>query len=305
MELRHLRYFVAVAEEQNVTRAAVRLHVSQPPLSRQISDLESEIGVKLFDRSAKAVRLTEAGRIFLVEVRSVLQRADEAVELIKTVARGKRGQIHVGYSATPTTEILPRILRLFQQTHPQIRVDLREMSTQGMLFGLRERTLDAALIVSISPHDFLGLTVQELGRYPVRVATRRKHRFVQWREVPMREIANEPLVTYSQKEFPEARAGLLKILLPYTRSPNIVEEYNSPMSLIAGIEAGRGVALDFQSLSLIAGDRLTLRPVSPAPPPLPIAIAHRTDEISEATTAFVAAVRAVKTKQSPIPSLTA
>jgi DNA-binding transcriptional LysR family regulator len=305
MELRHLRYFVAVAEEQNVTRAAVRLHVSQPPLSRQISDLEKEIGVKLFDRSAKAVRLTEAGRIFLVESRKVLQCADEAVELIKTVARGKRSQVRVGYAAPPTAEILPRILRLFQQTHPQIRVDLREMSNQGMLLGLRDRTLDAALIVSISPHDFVGLTVQELGRYPVCVAMRKKHRFVRWREVPMREIAREPLVTYSPKEFPEARAGLLKLLSPYTRSPNIVEEYNSSMSLIAAIEAGRGVALDFQSLSLIAGDRLALRPLSPPQPPLPVAIAYRTDENSEATTAFVVAAKAVKTKQSSKPSLTA
>src|SRR5438445_4169669 len=96
MELRHLRYFIAVAEKENMTRAAAQLHVSQPPLSRQIRDLEDELGVALFDHGAKAVRLTEAGRVFLNEARAVVERANEAVHLVKAVAGGKRGEIHVG-----------------------------------------------------------------------------------------------------------------------------------------------------------------------------------------------------------------
>ena len=305
MELRHLRYFVAAAEEQNITRAAARLHVSQPPLSRQIRDLERELGARLFDRSAKSVRLTEAGRIFLLEAREVLQRADDAVELVKAVALGKRGRVRVGYSASPTAEILPRALRSFQRSHPQIQVDLREMSTQGMLRGLRERTLDAALIVAISPQDFSGLTVQELGRYPVRVAVDRKHRFARLKEVRLGDVAFEPIVTLTRKEYPEAHAGLAKILSAYTRAPRIVGEYDGAISLIAAVEAGRGVALDFQSLSLVAGHRLVLRPLKPAPPPLPIAIAYRAEGISVATAAFVAAAGAVKSTHSPRPPLMA
>jgi LysR family transcriptional regulator, benzoate and cis,cis-muconate-responsive activator of ben and cat genes len=104
MQLRHLRYFIAVAEEQNVTRAAARLHVSQPPLSRQIRDLENELGISLFDRGAKAVRLTEAGRVFLVEAQAVLRRADQAVEMARAVASGQRGEIHVGYAPSLTVE---------------------------------------------------------------------------------------------------------------------------------------------------------------------------------------------------------
>lgn len=96
MELRHLRYFVAVAEEQNVTRAAARRHVSQPPLSRQIRDLEDDLGVALFEHGAKALRLAAAGRVFLTEARAVLQRAEEAVQTAKAVAGGQRGEIHVG-----------------------------------------------------------------------------------------------------------------------------------------------------------------------------------------------------------------
>jgi len=118
MELRHLRYFVAVAEEQNVTRAAVRLHVSQPPISRQIRDLEDELGIALFNREAKTVRLTEAGRVFLTEARIILQRADDAVQMAKAVAGGKHGEIHVGYAPSLTVELLPQALKYFRESNP-------------------------------------------------------------------------------------------------------------------------------------------------------------------------------------------
>src|SRR5579863_6215004 len=98
MELRHLRYFIVVAEEQNVTRAAARLHVSQPPLSRQIRDLEEELGVALFKRTAKSVELTAAGKIFLTEARAILQRSNEAVQTVRAVASVGRGQVRVGYA---------------------------------------------------------------------------------------------------------------------------------------------------------------------------------------------------------------
>src|SRR6266576_3274272 len=130
MELRHLRYFVAVAEEQNVTRAATRLHVSQSPLSRQIRDLESELGVALFDHGAKSVRLTEAGRVFLVEARAVIQRVAQAVQAAKAVASGKKGEIHVGYAPSLTVEILPRALRFFHESNAGIVVRLHDLSTR-------------------------------------------------------------------------------------------------------------------------------------------------------------------------------
>ena len=115
MELRHLRYFVAVGEEENMSRAAVKLHVSQPALSKQVRDLEDEIGFSLLQRTAKSVRLTEAGRMFLDNARALLRRADEAVKEARAVARAEPAELHVGYSPTPTAEILPKTLRAFQR----------------------------------------------------------------------------------------------------------------------------------------------------------------------------------------------
>src|SRR5438132_161262 len=129
VELRHLRYFVAVAEMENVSRAALKLHVSQPALSRQIRDLEDEIGFSLLERPAKSVRLTDAGRAFLDNARALLQSA---------VANAEPTELHVGYSPTPVAEILPKILQAFQRKMPNVHVRLHDWSNNAILNGIRE-----------------------------------------------------------------------------------------------------------------------------------------------------------------------
>ena len=297
MELRHLRYFIAVAEEENVTRAAARLHVSQPPLSRQIRDLERELDVSLLDRSAHGVRLTEAGRTFLAEARSVIERAELAVERLQSLALGKHGKVRVGHAAA-AIDILRRALPSFSRKHPGVSVELREMTSQGMLRALRDRSLDVALTVAISPHDFDGLAFEDLGAYPICLAMSRKHKFARLREVPLSKVAKEPIAGRDRLEYPEAHAAVLQILAPYTQSPNFVEEFDSFASLIAAVEAGRGVAFVVQVMSRIAGKRLVLRPLDPAPPRLPVVMGYRAGALSVATAAFVAATRAAKPKPS-------
>jgi DNA-binding transcriptional LysR family regulator len=297
MELRHLRYFVAVAEEQNVTRAAARLHVSQPPLSRQIRDLEDELGVALFEHGAKSVKLTDVGRAFLNEARAVLQRADEAVQMVKAVASGKRGEIHVGYAPSLMVEILPAALRSFPESNPGVRVQLHDLSTQEMLRGLREQKLQVALIIQTSPKAMDGLIFQELRRYAICVAVHPAHRLARARHVRLEQVAAERLITYTLAEYPEYHTWLADLFAPLKRPPQIAEEHDSATSLIASVEAGRGVALVPKGFECLAGPRLKVRPLVPAPPPFVVGISSRKEDRSTVTQNFITAAHGGK----PVP----
>jgi DNA-binding transcriptional LysR family regulator len=291
MELRHLRYFVAVAEEQNVTRAAARLHVSQPPVSRQIRNLEDELGIALFDREANAVRLTEAGRAFLVEARNLLRRAEDAVEMAKAVAGGKRGEIHVGYAPSLTVELLPRVLKCFRESNPGVRVQLHDLSTQGMLHGLTAGKLQVALLVQVPPKVLTGFIFEELLQLPVCVAMHPAHPLARARKVGLVQVAKERLVTFTLADYPEHHAWIAGLFAPLDRPPQIVEEHDSITSLIAAVESGRGVAVIAQPLDGLGSPRLKVRPLRPAPPPLGVGLAYRKKFRSAATDSFIAAVR--------------
>ena len=188
MELRHLRYFTAVAEEQNVTRAAARLHVSQPPLSRQIRDLEEELGVELFKRTAKSLELTEAGKIFLNEARAVLLRSDAAVQTVRAVAKGARGQVRVGYAPSLTVEILPSGAEIIRTgTSGDARRPARLLDGR-MRTKLLERKLDVALGVKPAGRMWRGVVFEKLAAYPLRCAVAASHPLAKKRAVPARQI---------------------------------------------------------------------------------------------------------------------
>ncbi|MDF3024410.1 MAG: hypothetical protein K0R10_1771 [Alphaproteobacteria bacterium] len=293
MELRHLRYFLAVAEEQNVSRAALRLHISQPALSRQIKDLETELGTALFERSANLVRLTDAGKIFQHDCRLILRRVDDAVEKVK---QGKQQQVRIGYASSPTSEILPRALALFQKSHPDIAYSLHDMTSRGLLNSVRDNKIDVALTVSVAPGDFAGLGVEQIGAYEMHVAVPKGHRFEKLKKVPLADIAREPHVTWTRDEHPEGYSVLKKILSPYIDAPNISIECDGAPSLITAVESGKGVALVFETLAKIAGKRLVLRPITPSIPLLPISIIYDEGRLTPAGKNFVTAVRAAQRK---------
>jgi DNA-binding transcriptional LysR family regulator len=221
MELRHLRYFVAVAEEENVSRAALKLHVSQPALSRQVRDLEAELGFLLLERSAKAVRLTEAGRVFLAEARAVLQRAADGVKAARAVATGGRGELHVGYAPSLTVRILPPTLRAFQAELPNVRVRLHDLSTEEMLTGLREGHLQIALLVRPPPAMLRELRFAELTSDALCLAVAPGHPLARRRAVTLAEVAREPLITYSRKEYPEYHESLAKLFTAAKSKPQV------------------------------------------------------------------------------------
>ncbi|OIR04339.1 HTH-type transcriptional regulator GltC [mine drainage metagenome] len=273
MELRHLRYFVAVAEEENVSRAALRLHVSQPALSRQVRDLEDELGFALLHRSAKSVRLTDAGRTFLGESRAVLKRADDAVAAAMAVATGRTGELHIGYAPTPTSRLLPPALRAFQAETPEVRVKLHDLSTEEMVRALRERTVHLALLVKPGRALLRGLKFVSILTDPVRIAVPPGHPWARLRKVPFERLLSEPLVVYSRKDFPEYHEFLDGLFAQHKRTPVVASEHESGASLVAAVEAGYGLALASRSLACSIGARLKLIPVAPEPEPLVIGAA--------------------------------
>ena len=273
MELRHLRYFVAVAEAENVSRAALELHVSQPALSRQIRDLEDELGFLLLERSAKSVRLTDAGKTFQAEARAVLQRVDEALKTARAVATGGRGELHVGYAPSLTVRILPPTLRTFQAGSPNVRVLLHDLSTEEMLARLRDGTLQIAFLVRPTRAMLCGLRFEELLRDSLCLAVAPKHPLARRRTVKLAELAREPLIAYSRKEYPEYHELLAEYFATIQSKPRVAEEHDGITSLIAAVEAGGGVALVSGSVACLAGPRLKLIPLSPAPESLVIGAA--------------------------------
>ncbi len=296
MELRHLRYFAAVAEEENVSRAALKLHVSQPALSRQIRDLEDELGFQLLERSAKSVRLTDAGRVFLTEARAVLQRAEDAVKAARAVATGA-SELHVGYAPSITARILPPTLRAFQAELPSVRVRLHDLSTEEMFAGLREGKLQIAFILRPTTARMRGLHFEELARDTLCLAVAPKHPLARRRTVTLRELAHEPLIAYSRKDYPEAHE-MLNTLFAGTKSrPNIIEEHDSVSSLIAAVEAGTGVTVALQSLICTAGPRLKLIPFTPAPESLAVGAVWPNGGLSLAAEVFLKCAKEIAAKK--------
>lgn len=289
MELRHLRYFVAVAETENVTRAAARLHVSQPALSRQIHDLEEEIGFQLLHRSAKSVRLTEAGRVFLAEARAVLQRAVEAVNAARAAAAGQGGEIHVGYSPSLTVQLLPQALRAFQTDFPGVRVALYDLAAGEMLAQLRAGKLDIALLPRLPEKNLRGLHLDELARYASCVAVSPRHAFARLKEVSLDKVIKEPLIVYSRAEYPEYHEALAALYASLGARPRIAEEHEGVTGLIAAVEAGQGIALVPSCLGCMVGSRLKIIPLHPAQPPMIVVAASRSERVNDTVKKFIAA----------------
>lgn len=292
MELRHLRYFVAVAEEQNVTRAAGRLHVSQPPLSRQIRDLEDELKLELFVRTGKAVRLTEVGKVFLEEARAVLARVEQAVQAAHAVSGGMNGELHLAYAPSPTVRILPQVLTAFRQKAPSARVRLHDQSSPEMLEGLRNGKLHAALMVEPLKKESRGLVFQKLQTYPIVVAVSPAHPWSKRRSLTIAEVVDESLVAYGRKEYPDYHQMLARVLGPKVKRLRFAEECDSGTSLIAAVESGKGPAVSSASLADTAGERLRYVPLTPAPLPVVVGLAYRAELETSLARTFVETIKA-------------
>ncbi|QJE94993.1 LysR family transcriptional regulator [Luteolibacter luteus] len=260
MELRHLRYFVAVAEEENVTRAAARLHVAQPSLSRQIRDLEHELGVDLFDHAVRSVRLTAAGRHFLGEAREAIARIEQATRSVQEFVHGAAGELHIGYAPSLSTTTLPRALRLFLGRYPKVQAQLHDLSTEEMIAGIRAGSLDVALIAKTSEHPWDGVEFREIARHRPAVALPPSHNLAKADAIDLKSLGDQSLLAYGRTQYPEYHAWLQQVF-GEKAVPKIAGEYDSSSSLIASVESGCGIALVQEGFETLAGSRLSIRPI--------------------------------------------
>ena len=272
MELRHLRYFVAVADALNFTKAAVRLRVAQPALSRQVQDLEDEIGVDLLTRSSRGVALTAEGKLFLDEARELLRRADEAVEKTRALARGEFGELHVGYAPSPTIELLPLALGTFQKAVPRVTVRLHDLAGNEMTDGVRSGALQLAIMQRPRETNATGLHFEALHSYPICVAVAPGHPFAKMKTVPLARLGAEKLVVFRRREYTDYHALLARVLPESSPRPPIAVECDGASSLFTEIAAGHGVAILSMVFAKIAGARLRMRPLTPAPAPQEVGI---------------------------------
>jgi len=263
MELRHLRYFIAVAEELSFSRAAQRLNVSQPPLSRQIRDLESELNVKLFERNRHEVKLTRVGRALLARARELMREA----ELLRTHAHEMEGDLYeeleLGYAPAPTAAIIAGILSRYHELAPGASVTLHDLSLSEILTALKAKRLHAGLTLRPRPEEMRGLKFEPLCRYSVGIICARSNPLALMSVIRPSEVPMNKLIGYRAAEFPEYHQWVAKVLGVSKTRVTISQECDGVLSVIAAVEAGHAPAVVGEFTTAVAGDRVRFIPLPP------------------------------------------
>lgn len=270
MELRQLTYFTTVATELNISRAAQKLHLTQPALSRQIKALEDELDVLLLERGAHSIKLTEEGKLFLKEATEVLERADLAVKRVRRA--GSSITLHVGYSPSLAAGLLGTALGNFTQVHPKIRVNLLDLSSQEMTDGLLSKKLD--LVVTAmpdpAPKETQWIPISDQGWC---VAVGRNHPLAaaEIEQITPKMLNGQKLLLFTQQDYPEYWQFLLTWFRKHKIDVKVAGEYDGVSSLMAAAQAGLGIALVSEGTAMIAGGGVVLKPVNGGLKRVPIA----------------------------------
>jgi DNA-binding transcriptional LysR family regulator len=300
MDLRQLRYFVAVAEENHITRAAEKLGIQQPPLSQQIKAIETELGVQLFRRKARGVELTEAGRALLADSRAMLAHLDKAIETARRTARGEQGRISVGLTPTaPFHPLVTRSIRAFRQAFPLISLTLEESLSDGLLAALRNEQSDIAFIRnSVSKPE--GLVITRLLDEPMVAALPSGHHLAKAgdrKRVLLRSLAAETFIVIGP---PGSGIHDSTIAACHAAgfSPRIGQVAPRITSTLGLIASGLGISLVPESMQHISMDGLAFRRLQgPARPTAVLSLVSRRGDPSPVVRHFIDTVRAT-TKNS-------
>jgi len=269
MEMRHLRYFIAVAEEEHVTRAAERLGMQQPPLSRQIKAIEQELDVQLFRRKARGVELTSAGRAFLHNAREMLARLDHTFETTRRTARGEQGRISVGVTPTgPFHPFVPRVIRAYREAFPLVSVTLEECLSLQLIEHLRNEQIDAAFLRTpvAGPDD---LVINPLLDEPMVAALPSMHGLAQSggsrdAAISMKAFAGETFIVYGRPQGPGQQGlGQYEAMIAACHtagfSPRVGQDAPTIISTLGLVAAGLGISLVPASLQHMNMDGVTYR----------------------------------------------
>lgn len=292
METRHLKYFVAVAEELHFGKAAKRLHISQPPLSQQIMKFEEELGVPLFLRDRRSVRLTAAGESLLKDARSILGSMEQARRNLSAAAGGERGRLSLGYIGPALNTALPEVIRRFRGTYPNVRFDLQQMGTNEQLDALRAETIDAG-VVRLFRHQTDGLETMLFHQEAYAVVVPEDHPLAERDSVDLSEIEGEPLITFPRSVHPPLYDEWMRIFASHGFMPDIVQEVETKNAAQALAAAGMGIAIVPESLSSEARRGVRFLTLNGKYPTLEIHVVTRRGDISPATRNLLKIVREI------------
>jgi len=294
MELRHLRYVVAIADTLHFRQAAERLHMSQPPLSQQVRQLENELGITLFQRTKRHVQLTEAGKLFVEEARLILAQANLAAQVATRINNGEAGQLVIGVAGPADAQFFIDILRLFGKRHPQVRIYVRNISTADQIQAVRERRLHAGFVTP--PVDDPELAFEKVISRPVVIALPRNHPLATRTKVPLRALAGESHVMFARALAPRVFDATISSCREAGLNLNVVHEVDNLYSACALVAAGLGVCLVPAGIQELRSRQIVLRPLSPRLPhsDSSLAVVYRRELLCDLVRQFLAVVREVR-----------
>jgi len=292
MELRHLRYFVAVGEEQHYGRAALRLRVAQPALSRQIQDLEQEIGFKLFDRLPRGVKISLAGKLFMEDARGILQQVNEATLRAKRAASGQLGTLRVGFIESISWHgVVPDSFSRFRERQPDAELEVRPLSSLEQIEAVRSGRLDAGFVHAIANTD-RGLAQLEVSVLNLMLAAPRGHALTKSKNLRLRDLKDAAFVWFPRRESPIYFDRLMqKCFVGGLKNPRIVQEAANEATILSLVSCRMGVAFVSSATHWRCPESVVLLPVTDLAFPLPFALVWRKDNVSPLLAKFVAGVR--------------
>lgn len=272
MELRHLRYFIAVAEELNFTRAAEKLHIAQPPLSQQIQHLEAQLGFQLFRRTKRTVTLTEAGQVFFEESQKILLQLDRAIQLGQLTSRGELGQLTIGFVSSASHNVVPAILQAFRTLHPAVKLELREMTTNDQLQRLQEGQIDIGFI---RPPVEDGINSEIVFRESLIVALPQTHHLTDGAKVELRQLSTEPFILFPRFLAPGLYDSIISFCQQAGFSPIAAQEALQMQTIVSLVAAEMGVAIVPESMQNFQRRGVVYKPLQESSPIVSIALIWR------------------------------